>query len=150
MIHSVIHESHTTPYVEQHRDIGRLLSKTPASILAGEGDEHVMEKILAHRRKMKGYQFPTLMKWDPFHDALCQKFSDFVESDELSRIIGRIIFKIATYFLNFTDEEDTKGRLGIFQLLYRTSRCKTLEGLLKSLGTPSECSKSLPKQLKMF
>ena len=38
-------------------------------------------KILSHRKRGRGYQFLTLMKGDPDHDAVWQPTRDFVDSD---------------------------------------------------------------------
>jgi len=80
-IHPVVHVSHTVPFVEQPKDISKPIAERPAPIPRIQGEEHVVDKILNHRRRGRGYQFLTLMKGDPIHDAIWQPTRDFVDRD---------------------------------------------------------------------
>lgn len=80
-IHPVVHVIHTTPYVEQPKDIAKPVETRPLPVPAVEGDEHVVEGILKHRPRGRGFQFLTLMKGAPLHDATWQPTKDFVDKD---------------------------------------------------------------------
>ena len=45
------------------------------------GDEQIVDSILAHGKRGRGFQFLTLMKGDPDHDATWQPTKDFVDRD---------------------------------------------------------------------
>ena len=47
----------------------------------GQDVEYVVDKILRHRVRGRGYQFLTLMKGAPDHDAEWQPTRDFVDED---------------------------------------------------------------------
>lgn len=80
-IHDVVHVSHTVPFVEQPRDIALPIPPKPAPVPAIEGDEHVVGRILAHRKRGRGFQFLTQMKGDPSHDVTWQPTKDFIDKD---------------------------------------------------------------------
>ena len=80
-IHPVIHVVHTTPFVEQPPDIAKPVAERPAPVPTVHGVEEVVEKILKHRSRGRGYQFLTLMKGAPTHDAEWQPSRDFVDKD---------------------------------------------------------------------
>ena len=80
-IHPVVHVVHTTPFVEQPSDIGKPVTEQPAPVPTVHGHEHVVDKILQHRPRGRGFQFLTLMKGTPLHDAEWQPTRDFVDSD---------------------------------------------------------------------
>lgn len=80
-IHPVVHVAHTTPFMEQPNDIGIQIEQRPLPIPTIEGEEHTVEAILQHRKRGKGYQFLTLMKGAPRHDAEWQPTRDFVDED---------------------------------------------------------------------
>lgn len=80
-IHPVVHVSHTVPWHDQPRDIGKEVVEPPAPVLMKYGDEMEVEAILDHRRRGRGYQFLTLMKGQPRHDAECRPTRDFVDPD---------------------------------------------------------------------
>ena len=80
-IHPVVHVIHTTPCVEQPSDIAPPIPAQPEPVPGIEGNEYEVEKILAHRKKGRGYQFLTLMKGSPTHDAEWQPMKDFVDTD---------------------------------------------------------------------
>ena len=80
-IHPVVHVIHTTPFVEQPRDIAPAVEPKPAPVPTVNGDEQIVDKILNHRRRGKGFQFLTLMKGAPIHDAEWQPTRDFVDKD---------------------------------------------------------------------
>jgi len=67
-------------YKEQPKDIRKEIVERPEPIPSVDGDEYIVEKILNHRKKGKGYQFLTLWKGYPEHDATWQKTSDFIDS----------------------------------------------------------------------
>ena len=68
-IHDVINVMHTVPFSEQEKDISSLVIIRPDPIPTIEGDKYVVEKILAHRKRGRGYQFLTLWKGYPDHEA---------------------------------------------------------------------------------
>ena len=80
-IHPVVHVIHTTPFVEQPRDIAQPVEHRPLPVPTIEGDEHVVAEILKHRPRGRGFQFLTLMKGAPRHDATWQPTKDFVDRD---------------------------------------------------------------------
>ena len=80
-IHPVIHVVHTTPFVEQPSDIAQPVVERPEPVPTVHGDEHVVEKILKHRARGRGFQFLTLMKGAPTHDAVWLPTRDFVDAD---------------------------------------------------------------------
>ena len=80
-IQPVVHVSHTTPYVSQLVDIRADAVERPEPVPAVDGDENYVEAILKHRKRGRGYQFLTLMKGSPIHDAEWQPTSDFVDRD---------------------------------------------------------------------
>ena len=65
----------------QPDDIAQPVALKPAPIPTIHGEEHIVEKILNHRPRGRGYQFLTLMKGAPNHDAEWQPTSDFVDPD---------------------------------------------------------------------
>ena len=81
-IHPVVHVSHTRPFIQQPSDIGKILSKRPDPIPAVVEMEYEVEKILKHRKRGKGYQWLTLMKGTPTHEAQWQPTGDFVDKDK--------------------------------------------------------------------
>lgn len=80
-IHPVIHVIHTTPYYEQPTDIALPVPPRPDPVPTFEGEEHVVEAILKHKRRGRGYLFLTLMKGAPTHEAEWQPTRDFVDKD---------------------------------------------------------------------
>lgn len=82
-MHPAILMSHNTPYVEQLGDNARKIPEKPALSPAEEVDKNIMEKILAHKRKGRGYQFLTLMESDTLHGAVWKPSSDFVGRHEI-------------------------------------------------------------------
>ncbi len=80
-IHPVVHVIHTTPFVEQPEDISQPVIPRPQPVPTVDGEEHVVDKVLAHRKRGRGYQFLTQMKGEPDHDATWQPTRDFVDND---------------------------------------------------------------------
>ena len=68
-IHPKVHVSHTVPFMEQPKDISQPVAPRPEPLPTIHGDEYVVDKILKHRKRGRGYQFLTLMKYYPNHDA---------------------------------------------------------------------------------
>ena len=81
-IHPVVHVSRTRPFIQQPSDIGEILSKRPDPIPAVVEMEYEVEKILKHRKRGQGYQWLTLMKGTPTHEAQCQPTGDFADEDK--------------------------------------------------------------------
>ena len=77
-VHPVVHVIHTTPFFEQPGGIAALLPPRPEPVPAIDGDEYIVEEILAHRKKERGYQFSSLWKGYPSHDASWQPTTGFV------------------------------------------------------------------------
>lgn len=67
--HPVAHASHTAPWHDQPRDIGKEIVEPPAPAPTKHGDEMEAEAILDHRRRGRGCQLLTFMKGQPRHDA---------------------------------------------------------------------------------
>ncbi len=80
-VHPVFNVSFTFPYHEQPLDIGNSLPETPVPVQTPDGPEFVVEEILSHRNRGHGYQFLTLMKGAPPHEASWQPTRDFIDSD---------------------------------------------------------------------
>ncbi len=80
-IHPVVHVSNTTPQHDQPADIGRQLEEAPSPVPTKYGDEFVVEAILGHRKRGRGYQFLTLMRGVPEYDAEQQPGRDFIDLD---------------------------------------------------------------------
>ena len=72
---------HTVPFKEQRDDLRQPREITPDPVPTGEGDEYVVEKILNHRKRGRGYQFLTLWKGSPEYDAEWQPSRDFIDDD---------------------------------------------------------------------
>lgn len=81
MIHQVVHVIRTTLYVEQPDDVSQPFISRPEPIPLIHGEEHVAQKIFAHRKRGRVFQFVTLMKDDLDHDATWELKGDFVDSD---------------------------------------------------------------------
>ncbi len=57
------------------------MKKRPDPVPAVGGEEYIVESILNRRKKGKGYQFLTLMKGSPTHDAEWQPSRNFIDKD---------------------------------------------------------------------
>ena len=79
-IHPVVHVIHTIPYVEHPEDISQPVLPRPEPIPTVQGEEQVVDKVLPHQKRGRGYQFLTLMKGDPDQDSIWQPTRDFVDS----------------------------------------------------------------------
>ena len=80
-IHKVVNIMHTRPFFEQPEGIASIVPERPDPVPTSEGEEYVVEAILKHRKKRKGFQFLTLMKGSPTHEAEWQPTKDFVDKD---------------------------------------------------------------------
>lgn len=80
-IHDVVNVIQTVPFYEQHCDIATPFDPQPDPVPVVEGEEYEVEEILNHRKRGRGYQFLTLMKESPTHDAEWQPTTDFVDKD---------------------------------------------------------------------
>ena len=78
-IHPTVHVAHTRPFVERPSYIDNPLPAPLQPVLRDGETEYEVEKILKHRRQGKGYQFLTLMKGDPTHEATWRPMKDFVD-----------------------------------------------------------------------
>ena len=82
------------PYHEQLGDISMKREPVQAPTIDEQGHANFeVEEILAHRKKGKGYQWLSLMKGDPRHDAEWQPTRDFIDDD------GTITAKFHTYIV---------------------------------------------------
>ena len=79
--HPVVHVIHITLFFEQPSEIAALLPGRPELVPAIDGNEYIVEEILAHRKKGRGYQFLTIWKRYPSHDASWQPTTDFAYRD---------------------------------------------------------------------
>ena len=80
-IKPVVHVSHTVPFHEQPSDIAKPISPRPDPVPTVQGGAYVVEKILKHRKRGRGYQWLTLMKGTPTHEAKWQQARDFTDKD---------------------------------------------------------------------
>ena len=80
-IHDVVNVMHTVPHFSQPSEISAPVIQRPDPVPTAEGKEYVVDKILRHRRRGRGYQFLTLMKGDPTHEAEWQPMRDFIDKD---------------------------------------------------------------------
>ena len=80
-IHDVVNVMYTVPYSEQLSDIAAPVVQKGEPVPTLEGNEYVVEKILKHRKRGYGYQFLTLMREAPIHDAELQPSRDFIDAD---------------------------------------------------------------------
>ncbi len=68
-MHDVVNMMDTFPYKSQLNDISAPVTPRPDPLPSFEGEECQIDRILNHRRKGRGFQFLTLMKGFPTHDA---------------------------------------------------------------------------------
>lgn len=80
-IHKVVNISHTVPHYEQPSDISQPVQSRPEPVPMIEGEEYVVDRILNHRKRGRGYQFLTLMKGSQEYDAEWQPARDFIDTD---------------------------------------------------------------------
>ena len=80
-IHPVWNIAHNIPYRQQPSDICQPFPTLPVPVTSAGGDSFVVDKILGHRKRGRGYQWLTLMKDAPQHDAQWQPTKDFVDND---------------------------------------------------------------------
>lgn len=80
-IHPVIHVEHSTPFIEAEVDLGPHLPSEPPPVITEEIEEYVVSEIFSHRKKGKGYEFLTLLKGTPRHEAEWQPTCDFMDEE---------------------------------------------------------------------
>ena len=81
-IHPVVHVEHTVPHRVQPAGIAQESQPKPAPVTGEDGDlEFEVGSILSHRKRGRGFQFLTLMKGAPRHEAAWQPTGDFVDRD---------------------------------------------------------------------
>lgn len=81
--HPVVHVSLTKPAVDKPEHLNQVTEARPRPLqIDDDGNQlFVVERILAHRKKGRGYQWLTLMKGTPTHDAQWQPTKDFIDND---------------------------------------------------------------------
>ena len=67
---------HTVPYYERPIEIAAPVVQRPDPVPTVEGNEYLVDKILKHGKRGRGYQFLTIMKGAPTHDAEWQPSCD--------------------------------------------------------------------------
>ena len=67
--------------MSSQKEFQSMIPQRPDPIPRTQGEEYIVESILKHRRRGRGYQFLTLMKGSPTHDAEWQPTRDFVDKD---------------------------------------------------------------------
>ena len=78
----VVHVSHTKPNRAQPTDIGQPTRSTPLPVEeSSAGSLYKVDRILAHRKRGRGYQWLTLLETSNTHDAQWQPTRDFVNVD---------------------------------------------------------------------
>ena len=110
-IRDSIHVVHTTPFVGQPSDIAKPVPERPARVKTIHGEEQVVDKILKHRTRGRGYQFLTLMKGAPSHDSEWQPTRDFVDEDGTVTDVWKRYIRETIYFHNIIDEDVNKGEV---------------------------------------
>lgn len=81
-LHPVVHVSHTTPHRSQPTSLSQPVTPRPDPVPDISGDLlFQVERILAHRKRGRGYQWLTLMTGSPQHEAEWQPTRDFVDAD---------------------------------------------------------------------
>ena len=80
-IHDVIHVMHTVPYYEQPGDIVDSVPSIPEPISTDEGNEYVVEKVLKHKKRGRGYSFLALWKGYPTHEAEWLPAKNFIDKE---------------------------------------------------------------------
>lgn len=81
-LHPVIHVSHTIPQKTQPPDISPAVTVRPEPTPDESGTLlFEVERILSHRKRGRGYQWLTLLKGAPEHEAEWQPTRDFVDGD---------------------------------------------------------------------
>lgn len=80
-IHPVVHVLHTTPYHAQYGHIAPPVAFLPQPVPSATGLLFVVDRILAHRKRGRGFQWLTLMKGTPRHEAQWQPTRDFLDPD---------------------------------------------------------------------
>lgn len=68
-IHLVIHVIHARPFISQPTNVSQVIPHKPDPVHVQEGEEFVVEILLNLRKRGKGYQWLTLMKGEPTHEA---------------------------------------------------------------------------------
>lgn len=80
--HDVVHVEHLRPFRSQPGDISNNGPSAATPYVDLHGDTVVeIEQILGHRRKGRGYQFLSLPRGSPTHEACWQPLRDFVDDD---------------------------------------------------------------------
>lgn len=77
----MIYVCHTTPCVEQPVKTLKCIPERPAPVPKDEGNDYLVEKILKHRKRGRGYQFHTKLKGAPHHNVMWQTTRDFRGKD---------------------------------------------------------------------
>lgn len=81
-VHPVVHVEHTKRFYPQPSDISHQMTQPQAPIITADGSpEYVVDKIIAHRKRGKGFQWLTQMIGELQHDAIWQPTKDFIDSD---------------------------------------------------------------------
>lgn len=82
-IHPVIHVEHTTRAHQQREDISTPRGTPARPFIDDHGDNVIIiEKILSHRRRGRGWQFLAQFKNVPPHEAEWMPLRNFVDSDQ--------------------------------------------------------------------
>lgn len=81
-VHPIVHVEHTARAFTKRSDISRLPLEKARSYIDVRGDNVIeVERILAHRRRGSGFQFLTLFRNAPFHEASWKPLRDFLDLD---------------------------------------------------------------------
>lgn len=81
-IHPVIHVEHTARAFKQPPDIGTQSHPQSQPYIDQTGEMVInVDRILAHRRRGRGWQFLTLFQESPLHEAEWKPLRDFVDRD---------------------------------------------------------------------
>lgn len=81
-IHPVINVLHTVPYREQPVDMSQPTPTLPTAVGNIDGEDlFIVDQILGHRKRGRGFQWLTAMKNVPQHDAQWKPKKDFIDSD---------------------------------------------------------------------
>lgn len=78
--YQVVHVSHTKSHREYPSDLAQKVRTTPVSVDSTAATPlFAVDRILAHRRRGRGYQWLTLMEDSSTHEAQWQHTRDFID-----------------------------------------------------------------------
>lgn len=87
-IHAVVHVEHTRPYRVQPARICALEEKRLETVIWDDNEvQYLVDDILGHRKRGRGFQLLTDMKSDTREEAAWKPVSDFVDDDSTTTYV---------------------------------------------------------------